>query len=75
VKVADSGAKRIHAFCGNCGGPIYASAAENPQVFSLRIGALDEKESLGPPVRQIWTKRRLSWIPKLDGVTEFDGQP
>jgi hypothetical protein len=75
VKVADSGTKRVRAFCGNCAGPIYASAAESPQFFSLRIGALDEKETLGPPVRQIWTKRRLSSIPKLDGVKEFDGQP
>jgi hypothetical protein len=30
---------------------------------------------LGKPARQIWTKRRLPWIPQLDGVPEFDGQP
>jgi hypothetical protein len=74
-KVADSGARRVHAFCETCGSPIYACAPDNPQTYSLRLGALNEKEVLGRPARQIWTKRRLSWIPKLPGVTEIDGQP
>jgi hypothetical protein len=75
IKVADSGARRVHAFCETCGSPIYACAPDNPQTYSLRLGALNEKEVLGRPARQIWTKRRLSWIPKLPGVTEIDGQP
>ena len=75
VKTADSGAKRVHAFCGECGSPVYSSAPQNPKTFSLRLGALRETEALGKPARQIWTKRRLSWIPKVDGVPEFDAQP
>ena len=75
VKVADSGARRVHAFCENCGGPVYACAEKDPPTYSLRVGALDEREALGRPARQIWTKRRLPWIPKLDGVPEIDGQP
>jgi hypothetical protein len=30
VKTAGSGNKRCHAFCGNCGTPIYACAVDNP---------------------------------------------
>jgi hypothetical protein len=75
VKVADSGAKRVHAFCGNCGGPVYSSAVDNPQAYSLRVGALSQRNVLGRPARQIWTKRRFSWIPKLEGVPEVEGQP
>ena len=75
TKVADSGARRVHAFCETCGTPIYACAPSNPQSYSLRLGALSHKEELGRPVRQIWTKRRLSWIPKLAGVPEIEGQP
>jgi len=74
AKVADSGTKRVHAFCATCGSPIYACAPENPKTYSLRLGALSEKEALGRPARQIWTKRRLSWIPKLEGVPEIEGQ-
>jgi hypothetical protein len=75
IKTADSGAKRVHAFCEMCGSPIYACAIENPQTYSLRVGALDQREELGRPARQIWTKRRLPWIPTLAGVPEVDGQP
>ena len=75
TKTADSGAKRVHAFCGNCGAPVYSCAVENPQTYSLRLGALSEKEALGKPARQIWTKRRLSWIPKVAGVPDIEGQP
>ena len=75
LKTAESGAKRIHAFCGNCGGPVYSCSAENPPSYSLRVGALKQRYELGLPARQIWTKRRFSWLPSLDGVQEFDGQP
>src|SRR3954464_9638434 len=75
VKVADSGAKRVHAFCETCGSPVYSCAPDKPQSYSLRLGALSEKDGLGRPSRQIWTKRRLSWMPKLEGVPDIDGQP
>ena len=39
VKTAESGNKRLHAFCGNCGTPIYACAVDNPQSYGLRLGA------------------------------------
>jgi hypothetical protein len=75
IKTADSGAKRIHAFCDNCGGPIYSSAVENPQSYSLRVGALKQRHELGQPARQIWTRRRFEWIPRIESVQAFDGQP
>ncbi|RYF37193.1 MAG: GFA family protein, partial [Comamonadaceae bacterium] len=30
---------------------------------------------LGPPQRQIWTQRRLSWVQLPDSVESFDGEP
>ncbi|WP_106858410.1 GFA family protein [Caballeronia novacaledonica] len=75
VKIADSGARRIHAFCGHCGGPIYACAAENPQRYSLRVGALKQRYELGKPTRQIWTRRRFPWLHPMPGCEECEGQP
>ncbi|AHG64179.1 GFA family protein [Advenella mimigardefordensis] len=75
IKVGDSGARRVHAFCDQCGGPVYSSAMDNPQTYSLRVGALKQRYELGKPVRQIWTKRRLPQIPHFDTEEEFDGQP
>ena len=75
VKVADSGARRVHAFCANCGSPVYSCAPQNPKTYSLRLGALSERDALGRPAREIWTKRRLSWTPKLAGAADIEGQP
>lgn len=75
VKTADSGAKRIHAFCGTCGSPVYSCAIENPRSYTLRVGALRQAAQLGRPCRQIWTKRRLPWVPILEGVPDVEGQP
>lgn len=75
VKTADSGTKRVHAFCETCGSPVYSCATEKPLTYTLRVGALNQRHALGRPAQQIWTKRRLSWIPKLEGVSEIEGQP
>lgn len=75
VKVSDSGIKRVHAFCENCGGPIYSALAEQAETVSLRVGALKQRHELGGPRRQIWTKRRFDWMPPIDRAQEFEGQP
>src|ERR687884_87644 len=36
VKSADSGARRIQAFCGDCGSPIFATSADIPTDGSPR---------------------------------------
>jgi hypothetical protein len=74
IKTADSGAKRAHAFCETCGSPVYACDPENPKTYSLRVGALNERQLLDRPARQIWTTRRLSWLPKFEGVREIERQ-
>ena len=72
VKTGDSGAKRRHAFCGDCGGPVYASALEDPPSYSLRVGALKQRAELGPPARQIWTRRRLPWVCDIAAIPDAD---
>jgi len=68
---ADSGIKRRHAFCPNCGSPVYASADEdNPPTRTLRVGGLAQREQLAPR-RRIWCQSALSWsqdITSLPGV-------
>jgi hypothetical protein len=75
VKTGDSGAKRVHTFCGTCGSPVYSCAIDNPATYTLRVGALNQRNDLGRPARQIWTKRRLPWVPKIADVPEIEGQP
>ena len=60
LKTAESGTKRIHAFCPDCGSPVYACAIKDTPAYSLRVGALDQRASL-PPRRQIWCKSAVPW--------------
>lgn len=73
VKTADSGARRAHAFCPDCGGPVYACAVENPTTYSLRIGALNQREGLVPR-RQIWARNRMTWLEDLARVPSLETQ-
>jgi hypothetical protein len=67
VKVAESGNKRRHAFCGDCGSPIYAAAMENTPSYSLRVGAIAQRASF-KPARRIWCRSALPWSEDLAGI-------
>jgi hypothetical protein len=74
VKTADSGTRRRHAFCQNCGTPVFACAdTDQPPTYSLRVGCLDERASL-PPQRRIWCKSALAWAQNISGIPGRDGQ-
>ena len=74
VKTADSGNKRVHAFCADCGSPIYSSSTDpEPPTYSLRVGGLDERESL-PPQKQIWRTSAMDWADDLRDVPKVERQ-
>jgi hypothetical protein len=74
IKTAESGSKRAHAFCSDCGTPIYASAISNPPSYSLRVGSIQQRQELNRPRRQIWCRSALSWSMDLNGVEKVDRQ-
>ena len=73
VKTAESGTKRAHAFCPDCGTPIHASAVESPPTYSLRIGCLAQRAALRPRI-QIWCRSALDWALQLEDVPRRDRQ-
>ncbi len=73
VKTADSGTKRVHAFCGECGTPTYACAVDSPPTYSLRVGCLDERALLAPR-KQIWCRSSMPWSQDLTDVPKVAGQ-
>jgi hypothetical protein len=73
IKTADSGTRRAHAFCPDCGTPIYASAVSDPPTYSLRIGAIKQRAALRPR-RQIWCRSALPWSADLHGIDGLDRQ-
>jgi hypothetical protein len=74
VKTAQSGAKRVHAFCPNCGTPVYACAnVAEPPSYSLRVGCLAQRAELRPK-RRIWCKSALGWAQDVSGIPGIDAQ-
>jgi hypothetical protein len=73
VKTAESGARRVHAFCPDCGAPVYSAAIENPPAYSLRVGCLRERAQL-PPRRQIWCRSAVPWSSDLRGISAVERQ-
>jgi len=67
VKKADSGAKRVQAFCGHCGSHLYAEALESPKIRSLRVGSIEQRALLTPR-QQIWCRSALPWVENLSGI-------
>ena len=75
LKTADSGARRAHAFCPECGTPIYSTSPEpNPAIHGLRVGGLDQRAELAQPARQIWCRSALPWSMDLTEVPRAERQ-
>ncbi|HME24749.1 MAG TPA: GFA family protein [Acetobacteraceae bacterium] len=75
IKTAESGNRRAHAFCPNCGAPVYAAApGPNPPSYGLRVGALDQRTELPAPGRQIWCRSALPWSMDISAVERAERQ-
>ncbi len=65
---ADSGNKRIQAFCPTCGTQIFACAAgDNPPAYMVRTGTLRQRDRL-PPKVQNWFQSARPWVTELASV-------
>jgi len=74
-KTAESGKKRVHAFCPECGTPIYATSPEpNPSTYGLRFGGIDQRAQLAPPARQQWCRSAMPWSMDLTQVERIERQ-
>ena len=73
VKTAESGAQRAQAFCPECGTPIYATTASDPQVFNIRVGTARQRDALRPKT-QGWCRSARDWVNDLQSVKQFAKQ-
>ncbi len=68
VKVAESGNKRVQAFCPECGTQLYATEGEGlPKVLNLRLGCVEQRDQLAPAA-QIWGESAMPWLEALRSV-------
>jgi len=70
VKVADSGRKRLLAFCGVCGSALYSTSVEaEPELFNLRWGVIHQRSEL-PPRLQGFCGSGVDWAVNIEAVPE-----
>lgn len=74
VKTAESGNKRVQAFCPECGTPIYAAAPGDSAIYNLRVGAITQRAQLVPK-SQIWHRSAQGWLGELPVMPRIDKQP
>ena len=63
IKKADSGNKRIQAFCPDCGTQLFATDIER-KLFNLRTGFLEQRNELRPETH-VFTSSGLNWMLEL----------
>jgi hypothetical protein len=73
IKTAESGNKRAHGFCGECGSPVYSAKPDDPPTYALRVGCLDQRAQLQPG-KQIWCRSSLAWAMNLEDVPRVEKQ-
>ncbi len=72
-KVADSGAVRRMAFCGECGTHLCSLPQDDKSGFvSIRVASSAQFHQL-KPVMEIFCASRVSWLPGLEDAVEFTG--
>jgi hypothetical protein len=74
---ADSGNTTRCAFCPNCGTRLYHAPGDDPEIYSLKGGSLDNLSDFAP-VGHIWTRSKQAWV-DLDslpgGDLTFEAEP
>jgi hypothetical protein len=74
VKTAESGTRRRHSFCPDCGTPVCSSAdSDDPPTYSLRVGCLKQRTEL-PPKKRNWLRSALAWAQNVSVVPGKDTQ-
>jgi hypothetical protein len=61
IKIADSGNRRVQAFCPECATPLFGAAYENAEYVTVRLGCVKQRAALTPHA-QIWTRSSLPWL-------------
>lgn len=68
IKTAESGNRRIQAFCADCGTPFYSTNADGePTNYSLRLGTCNQRADI-KPVLQSWYRSSLKWLNEMGNI-------
>lgn len=72
--VADNGNVKKHAFCAECGSPVYLTFSYMPDAFTIHAGSLDDASRYRPQA-VTYAIRGLAWDHIDPSLTKFEKMP
>jgi hypothetical protein len=70
----DSGNEKIHAFCANCGTPVYLTFAAAPDLFVIHAASLDDPSQFNPRM-VTYNIRGHAWDTIEPSLKKFERMP
>lgn len=70
----DSGQEKDHAFCPNCGTPLYLTFVPNPNMIAIHAGSLDDASAFAPQL-VTYTIRGHAWDALDPSLHKFERMP
>lgn len=71
---ADNGNVKSHAFCPQCGAPVFLTFSATPAVFTIHAGSLDDPSRYRPQA-VTFASRAQAWDPIDPALPKFAGMP
>jgi hypothetical protein len=69
VRTSDDGEKRTFRFCPSCGGTVFWTTEDSPDVIAVAIGAFADP-SFPQPTVSVYESRRYPWLHLPDGLED-----
>lgn len=73
VKAADSGNRRAHGFCADCGTALFSTTETKREVYGLRVGAIRQRGELRPRT-QGWCQSAQPWAMDISALPRYAQQ-
>ncbi len=70
----DSGAEKSHAFCPNCGAPVYLTFPAKPEMIAVHVGSLDDPGLFSPKI-VTYASRAHGWDALDSSLKKFERMP
>jgi len=68
VRQADSGRRVTFSFCLECGGTVFWSAEQRPDLIAVAVGAFADRH-FERPGHSVWERSRHPWTAAMDELT------
>ncbi|MBT3180026.1 MAG: GFA family protein [Candidatus Marinimicrobia bacterium] len=66
--------RAVRTFCESCGTSIAYWHPDRKDTIDITVGCLDKPDNY-PPNKNIWTKKRLSWVQNPDDIPNHEAFP